>query len=35
MFGKAKVDEYENDLPPAPQLKLSELLQAAEFTSIR
>lgn len=30
MFGKARVDENENELPPAPQLKLSEVLQAAE-----
>ena len=30
MFGKAEVDEDENELPVAPQLKLSEVLQAAE-----
>jgi cytoskeletal protein CcmA (bactofilin family) len=30
MFGKGEIDEDENDLPVAPQLKLSEVLQAAE-----
>src|SRR5580704_4315227 len=34
MFGKNEVDQDEdtdeNELPPAPQLKLSEVLQAAE-----
>ena len=35
MFGKNEVDQDEdtdeNELPPAPQLKLSEVLQAAEL----
>ena len=30
MFGKAEVDEDENEPPAPPQLKLSEVLQAAE-----